>query len=370
MQSASRREASPVGVEKEAEEKLGRSTAGKVLVILALIGLTALVVLHFTDVRTLWRTIRQGKPLWIAIGVVAHILFFMGYALLYKLGFNAVGVKSKSLKLLQVVMASIFVNAVIPSGGAAAAALFVDDAVRRRQSGTRATVGVVLVLLADLMTLFPFIIWGMVFLVRARIFKAYDVVGAILFFSFIAILTAMLVLAHRSPQKLTLVLDWVRRPVNWAGRRFHKRELLSGEWSRKTSDELSEASRAMVDSPKQLLLLGGWAVVLHVINLAGLWALVEAYGQHIPIGGLVAAFGMGIIFFVIAVIPEGVAIVEAVMTLVFSSVGMPVHIAVAITMVFRGVNFWLPLAVGVFTFGRIRRFGQRTRAAEAEDEAA
>ncbi len=110
--------------------------------------------------------------------------------------------------------------------------------------------------------------------------------------------------------------------------------------------------------------------MLHAINLFGLWALVRAYGQTIPPGGLVAAFGMGIIFFVIAVIPEGVAVVEAVMTLVFSSVGMSVHTAIAITMVFRGVNFWLPLAVGVFTFGRIRRFGQRDRAAATEEKAA
>lgn len=359
-----------MGLEKKAEKKLARSTAGKILVILALIGLTALVVEHFTDARTLWTTLMKGDPFWIAVGVVVHILFFVGYALLYKLGFDAVEVKSGTLQLLPVVMASIFVNAVIPSGGAAAAALFIDDAARRRQSGTRATVGVVLVLLADLITLVPFILWGVAFLIRSHTFKTYDLVGALLFFSYIALLVVALVIAHRSQRKLEQFLCLIARPVNAISAKVNKPDVLSREWCEKTADQLCKASRTMSRKPKELLLLTGWAIVLHVVNLYGLWALVRAYGQMIPIGGLVAAFGMGIIFFVIAIIPEGVAIVEAVMTLVFSSVGMSVHTAIAITMVFRGVNFWLPLIVGIFTFGRIRRFGQRDNTQAAEEQAA
>lgn len=359
-----------MGLEKKAEKKIARTATGKVFVLLALIGLTALVVAHFTDARTLWATLKTGDPFWIFIGLAIHVLFFVGYALLYKLGFDAVGVRSKTLPLVPVVMAAVFVNAVIPSGGAAAAALFIDDAARRRESGTRATIGVVLVLLADLMTLIPFILWGVVFLVRSHDFKTYDLVGAILFFSYITLLIVMLAVAYRSESRLVRGCRVVARVINRIGAKFGKGELLSDEWCAKTGNQLSAASRTMVHRPKQLALLSGWALVLHAINLYGLWALVKAYGQLIPLGGLIAAFGMGIIFFVIAVIPEGVAVVEAVMTLVFSSVGMSVHTAIAITMVFRGVNFWLPLAIGIFTFGRIRRFGQRDRNPAAEEQAA
>ncbi len=328
------------------------------------------MVEHFTDARTLWATLLKGDPLWLSIGVAIHIVYFVAYALLYKLGFDAVEVKSKTLPLLPVVLASIFVNAVIPSGGAAAAALFIDDAVRRKESGSRATVGVVLVLLADLITLFPFILWGVWFLIRDHAFKTYDLVGALLFFSYIALLIVALVIAHRSERKLDQFLCLIARPVNAVGAKVKKPHLLSREWCAKTAGQLSEASRTMTQKPKELFYLSAWAVVLHVMNLYGLWALVRAYGQMIPTGGLIAAFGMGIIFFVIAVIPEGVAIVEAVMTLVFVSVGMAAHTAITITMVFRGVNFWLPLIVGIFTFGRIRRFGQRGDARAAEEQAA
>jgi len=359
-----------LGLKETAEKRLARGTAGKVLVILAMIGLTALVVAHFTDAKTLWATLKSGDPFWIWIGVIVHVAFFAGYALLYKLGFDAVEVESKTLQLLPVVMASIFVNAVIPSGGTAAAALFIDDAARRRQSGTRAAVGVVLVLLADLITLTPFILWGMAYLISVDQFKAYDLVGAIFFFSYIVLLIVALAIAHRSNQRLLHFCHLIARMVNALGTRFRRPHLLSDEWCEKTTDQMSKASRAMVRRPRRLALMSAWAMVLHGINLYGLWALVKAFGQATPIGGLVAAFGMGIIFFVIAVIPEAVAIVEAVMTLVFSSVGMPVHAAITITMVFRGVNFWLPLVVGIFTFGRIRRFGERDRARTGEEQAA
>jgi len=125
-----------------------KSILGRVFIIIALIGLTAAVAAHFTDFSDFVAILKGGNWTWISIGVLIHIAYFLGYAYLYKLGFDAVDVKSSTLALVPVVFAGIFVNAVIPSGGAGAAALFIDDARRRRQSGWRAAIGVVLVLVA------------------------------------------------------------------------------------------------------------------------------------------------------------------------------------------------------------------------------
>jgi uncharacterized membrane protein YbhN (UPF0104 family) len=44
------------------------------------------------------------------------------------------------------------------------------------------------------------------------------------------------------------------------------------------------------------------------------------------------------------------------MTLVFSSMGIPKTIAFVIALAFRGMNFWLPLFCGFFLIRSLRRF--------------
>lgn len=337
------------------------SKAGSVFMILAMLGLTALVASHFTDAAELWKTLKKANLSWIRLGVVLHVFYFVAYAVLYKIGFDAVGVKAETLKLLPLMMASIFVRAVVPSGGLSAAALFVDDAVQRRQSGARAAVGVVLVLLVDLITIVPFAVWGVVFLTGARAFKWYDALGFVLFSIYVAIMVILLAMAYRSAPLVRRLLSFIRQLVNRAGAKFHQPDLLATDWPQSTANQLSGAACALVTKPKMLALLIFWGMVLHTINLAGLWALVKAFGQAVPVGGLVAAFGMGIMFFVVGVIPEGTAIVETIMTLVFSSLGMSGKTAIAINLVFRGVNLWLPITIGIFALRRIRCFGQRRR---------
>ncbi|MGA7614339.1 MAG: lysylphosphatidylglycerol synthase transmembrane domain-containing protein [Thermoanaerobaculia bacterium] len=351
-----------------------KTIAGRIFMIIVLVGMTALVAGHFTDFQKLAKAMSDVNWWWIAAGVLIHIAYFFGYALLYTFGFAVVGVESAALELLPVVFAGIFVNAVVPSG-AGAAALFIDDAIQRGQSGSRTAIGVVLVLIIDLVTLIPFVFWGVAFLVRHHIFKTYDAIGVGVFVIYTVILVMLIVFSRWEPQWVKKILGWVRKLVSKVGGWFKHPDLLPKEWPEKIAGEFCEASMAIGRHPKMLTISILWSILVHGVNAFGLWVLVKAFGESIPAGGLVAAFGLGIVFFVIVAIPQGVAIVEAIMTLIFTSLGVDQSKAVAATLVFRSVNFWLPLVVGLLFLWKIRRFGQRSyqgngRSEEQNDSAA
>jgi uncharacterized protein (TIRG00374 family) len=335
------------------------SIVGRVAMIAALVGLTVLAVSQFTDFRTLLRTLGQGHWGWIAAGVAIHLVYFYCYAWLYRLCFSLVGVQSKAWRLLPILFAGLFVNAVVPTGGAGAAALFVDDAVKRGESGPCATVGVVLVLIADLVTLVPFVIYGMAFLSRRGLLDWYDWVGVGAYVGYLGLLVGMLALARWRERALERLLGALQRLVNRVARRFHRPDFLGEKWAHHLAHEFCMAARALGSRPWRLVLIGGWGVFIHVVNLVGLWAMLEAFAIHVPWGGLIAAFGMGIIFFIIAVIPEGVAVVETVMTLIFHALGIATAAAVTATVVFRFANFWLPVVLGILALRRVRNLGAR-----------
>jgi ceramide glucosyltransferase len=321
----------------------------RLLFILLLIGFTALVVTRFANAQQLIHTLLHGIWHWVVIGVLLHILYFFLDAVLYKYSFATVGVESRAVELFPVVLSSIFVNAVAPTGGAGGAALFVDYTTRHNQSGPRTMVGIVLSLIADLSTLIPFIVWGVIFLNSYRNLKIYETIGFLFFVTFIILLAGILLLAHWKPHRLHQVSRWFQRAANRAGGWVKRPDLLSEEWAERTAGEFIEGANAISDHPKTFAITLFWGMVLHIVNLVGLYAFFLAYRQPVRLGTLVAGFSIGVVFFIVTVIPQGVGAVEGIMTLIFISMGIPKTNAATITLVFRGVNFWMPVVLGLFT---------------------
>jgi uncharacterized protein (TIRG00374 family) len=326
------------------------------LLLVVFLGLTALVFSRFTDFKGLVTTLSQGHWPWVVAGILLHAAYFLMNAKLYQLCFVTVGVDSNVWQLLPVIFGAFFINVVVPAGGAAGGALFVGDAIRRGQSGARAAVGTVLVLLCDLSTLIPLIVVGIVFLRLENRLYAYDTITSAIFVFFILFLIAALFLAWWKPGVLRGVLAWVRLVVNRIAARFRRPDLVGEDWADRNAEELGTAAGAIAAHPQQLARALGWAFLMHVVNLAGLYAFFLAFRQTVQLGTLVAGFSMGIVFWVISIIPQGVAAVEGIMSLVFTSMGIPGEKTAAIVLAFRGVNFYLPLIFGFFLLRYATRF--------------
>lgn len=341
-----------------------RRTLASILIAVLLVATTVLIFRHFTDLHTLARALAAGRWPWIAAGVAAHAAYFVGYALLYRLGFAVVGVAARTRSLVPVVFAGLFVNVLVPSG-AGAAALFIDDAARRGQNPAHAAVGVVLVLVLDLVTLVPFVAWGVWFLVRADRFAAWHLFAVAAFVLYLAVLVALLAISRRRPAWVRRTLDAIRRAAARVLGWLHIHRPLAADWADRTAAHFAEAAGAIATRPRRLAAAALWATALHLLNLFGLWLFVRGFGAQPPLGGLIAAFAFGILLFVIVVIPQAAPVVEATMTATLLRAGVPSGRAVAVTLVFRGVNFWLPLVLGLAAAWRIRRIGARPAAPPA-----
>jgi uncharacterized protein (TIRG00374 family) len=90
--------------------------------------------------------------------------------------------------------------------------------------------------------------------------------------------------------------------------------------------------------------------------MATLYSLLLAFGVPLAFSGLVAGYAVGILFGIVAITPQGIGAVEGAMMLVFRSLGVPAGVATVTTLSFRGVAFWLPMAIGFFLVRRLRSF--------------
>jgi phosphatidylglycerol lysyltransferase len=334
-----------------------RFTWRRGLFVLLAIALLAVVAAQFASGQELWADLSQADWGWAAAALVLQAAFFLLYGGLYRWVFRAVGVTSRALDLVPVLLASIFAKTAVPFTAAPAAAVFIDDAAARGESGPRTAVGVVVVLVVDLLTALPFVAAGTIALILRDRLVEFALAGSGLFVAFIVAIVVGLVLAARRPGWLEALLTGCRAVVNRSLRLLGRPALLPDGWARRTTDQLAAAVRSIPGHPRDIAIASGYGLLVHLANIAGLAAVFLAFGQRLDPAALAAGFGMSIVFFMIAIVPDGIGAVEGAMALVFVQLGMTPAAAILVTVAYRVLNVWLPVAIGFWCARRLRLFG-------------
>jgi uncharacterized protein (TIRG00374 family) len=315
------------------------------------------VISRFSEIKKLGETLLGGQWQWVAVAALLQVAYYIIYTALYQSAFLTVGVQSRLGDLLPVTFASIFMNVAAPSGGASSVALFADDASRRGQSAARATVGSLLVLVADFSAFLVVLVIGLIYLFTHHLLKYYEGIAAVILLLIIGSLTAFLLLGLWRPEWLQRLLSWVMRLANRIARLFKRPDFLDEAWVERNTAEFTEAAMAITAHPALLLRTIGIAFAAHLLDLSSLYALFLAFHQNVHFGVLVAGYAMGILFWVVSITPQGIGVVEGMMTLVFASLGVPIERATIISLSFRGLTFWLPLGIGFLVLRRLKSFG-------------
>ncbi len=330
---------------------------------LLIIAFVWVVISRFTEIEKLIETLGQGQWQWVLAAALLQVVYYIVFTGLYQSAFYTVEVESRVSELLPVMFASIFVNVAAPTGGASGAALFVDDAARRGQSAARAAAGTVLVLAANFSAFTPVLIVGLAYLFLHHDLQAYEIFGAAILLLIISGLTGVLLLGLWQPDQLRQMLSWLQRTVNRLAAWFRRPPLLADDWADKNAAEFTGAAAAIAAHPWRLGRTLAMALAVHLVDLSSLYALFLAFYQPVGFGVLVAGYAMGILFWIVSITPQGIGVVEGVMTLVYTSLNVPAAEATAIALAFRGLTFWLPLAIGFFLLRRVKSFGTDKRPA-------
>jgi uncharacterized protein (TIRG00374 family) len=323
---------------------------------LLVIAFVWLIISRHSEVQNLLQALSQGKWLWVLTAALVQLVYYGIRSMLYQSAFDAVDVMSHWWSLLPLTFSSVFLNVAAPSAGASGAAIFVDDAARRGQSPGAATVGALLVLIADFSAFLVILSIGLAYLFSVNDLQAYEIITAILFFIITAGWTLVLLLGLWRVSWLHKLLLFTQRTLNTISSYLKRQSFVAEDWAERITEEFLEAREAINSHPIRLVRTFCIALAAHIIDILSLYCLFYAFHQPSGFGVLVAGYSMGILFWVVSVTPQGIGVVEGMMTLVFTSLGIPTEPAAIISLTFRGMTFWLPLGIGFILLRRIRAF--------------
>lgn len=296
-------------------------------------------------------TLQKGHPVWIAVAVAFQFLFFVLYAALYQTSFGAVDVPAQTRRCLPLWFASVFVNTVAPPLGFT---VFIDDAIRRGYSGAKATVGVGVVRATDVLTFGLLLLVGFGALFLHHALRPFHLIAAGILLAVILGWFVVVLLALRYPETLHRALQGIENILRKTP--FGKK--IASDWSSRTANDLIGGLRPLFSQPARLYLPFFVAMAAHIVDIAGLAALFPAFHQAVSLDVLLAGFGVGVLFWMVSLTPEGVGTVEGMMALTFVAQGVPPHHATAIALAFRGLTYYLPLVLGLFFVRSLTRPSQ------------
>lgn len=320
-------------------------------------GLLVFGIVRYHEFKQIVSTLIHGRWEWVLVAILLQVVVFVLYAVLYQVSFFTVNVKSRLSDLVPLLFASMCIDVMVPSGGVSSVALFVDDAARRGQSSARAAQGALLVLAADLATMVPLLLYALHYLSAQRVLHAYQVLGVAAFVAFVGGLAAALLLGLRWPHWVRGLLQGIQSIANRVAGWFRRPAPLAEDWAHRNAAEFTGAAAGIAAHPHRVvraLILG---LIIHVIDVIGLYAIFLAYQQPVPAGAVVAGFALDVVFSVVSFIPRGMGVAEGVITVALTSLGVPAAKALVIALVARGLNIWLPFLPGFFFLRKVRTFG-------------
>jgi uncharacterized protein (TIRG00374 family) len=134
------------------------------------------------------------------------------------------------------------------------------------------------------------------------------------------------------------------RVLAWFGKHRNVQEAMEG------IEAFYSSTYTIMDKWEKVLLIGGWSLLIGAFDVFRLYTIFLALGYYPTISMLLVACSLPIIVGLIPFLPGGLIIVEGSLISVFALFGVPLNLAMAATVIERGISFVLSTIVGAGVF--------------------
>lgn len=326
----------------------------KIIIALLLLLSILFVLTQFAQVQKIWETLQRGNVWYLLLAVAFEVLWLAVLGTSYHVIYDVMGIKEEQGRVIQLAAAASFVSVIAPSGGMSGILVFLNDARNRGHSSGKVTIAGALFMLFDYAGFATILVLGFIVLYRRNHLTWTEIAASIILLLIAAGMIALLVLGMKSERLLSDVLAWLSHQVNRVIRPFIHHDYLSEDRARQFAADACEGIQAIRYQPPKvfirpfLLALANKSIMVVIMLLMFL-----AFDVPVSTGLVVAGFSVGYLFLIVSPTPSGIGIVEGMLSLALSSLGVKLADAAVITLAYRGITFWLPFLVGAIAFRRI-----------------
>lgn len=300
--------------------------------ILGLLTLSALLaaVLHFSSIEQFVDLARGARPEWLLLAFIAQIGTYVCAAAVWRQALRRAGHRPSLRSLVPLGVAKLFMDQAIPSGGASGTVLVVKGLTRRRVP-LHFAMAAMLVGLVSYDAAYLIAVLGSAGILWLQGRASLAPVAAVSIFAAVVVTIPVAVL-------------FLRR---WSDHRLIA-------WLRKLPG-MNVLLNALAEAPTDLLRNTGLLVEaialqlgIFLLDALTLWLAFHAFGMAPAFWIVLVSFVIASMTATLAPIPLGLGTFEGGSVGMLSLLGVPIEAALAGTLLFRGLAFWLPMLPGLW----------------------
>lgn len=323
---------------------------GQIFFLLVIIILVVYLFLHFGEISKIPELLANLKWYYLIILLILEVLFLVNRGNIFQVLYNRLGIKLKLREATLLFTASYSANVLIPTGGFSGISVFLAHAAKQKNNKSRVLLINLLFYFINFVSLAFLLLFVMVYLfVVGKMENYYLISFAVLLLIILFFLSSIITFVY-FPKTFEKYLRKILDIVNGILKIF--KSGLSKDKIPLVLIELEYLKKSIILDSK-LFWKPFWLFILgNVFEIACLYLIFFAFGVHPSLVALVAAYSIGLLFMIVSITPGGVGAVEALMSLVFVSLGMPLEVSILTVLIYRIITFWLPLPVGIFLMKR------------------
>jgi len=296
----------------------------------AILAVVVVVGLRFSEERELYRIARDARPWWMLFALLLQSGTYLFQGQIWRIVTRAAGASLSLRAAYGLSVGKLLVDQVLPSAGVSGNVLMVRALESRGISRPVVMAGVVV----DTASCYGTYVLGLGAALVITLIH-HHATGLVLFTSIpfvlggIGVTVAVLALPGR---RAGPVVQRVARvgPL------------------RKALAFFAQADLSIARRPKLLLEASACQLAILLLDAATIWTLIEALGATAQPSGVFASFMISTLFRIVGFVPGGLGAFEAASVLSLKMIGVGLPVALAATLLFRGLSFWLPMLPGLW----------------------
>jgi uncharacterized protein (TIRG00374 family) len=293
--------------------------------------------------RRAWTELSEVRPDLLVLGVALELGAWLAYSLLTKAALGEAGHQITVLRMFRIQMSTKALSNIVPGGSAAGSALGYRLLTLSGISGPDAGFALATAGLGSAVVLNVLLWIGLIVSIPIRgvnpLYGLAAIAGIVIMGVAGALVFGLMEGQGRS-----------ERLIRWFARKLHVNEdraaTVLGQLARRLEDLVSD--RALL---KRVLF---WASLNWVLDAAALWVFIRAFGESVPIDGLIVAFGLANVLAVLPITPGGLGIVEWVYIPTLVGFGIPRSAATLGVASYRIAQYFLPIVLGAVLYLSLR----------------
>lgn len=324
------------------------------IAVVLLLGVVFLLT-RFTELEEILHVLQNGNLFYLGAALLLQFAWIYNLSAFYQSLYRVLGMEERRWYLVKLVMSANFLTIVAPSAGLSGMAIFLSDARRKnRPTGKVSVAGVLYVWFEYLGTLAVAII-GLGELARRNTLHWSEVTASLILLAGALFIGFLLFLGLESPSLLAKTLNGLARVINFILRPLIHHNYLTEERAYSFTHDVNEGIGALREHPHW----AGWPIFYALLNKLLLMAILLmcflAFQVPTDFATVVAGLSIAQLFLIVSPTPSGIGIVEGVLAVALSSLGVALEASTVITLAYRGFSFWVPLIIGMITFRLLDR---------------